>query len=246
MITDAEITPEQDDAALGHLALWAEVLKCAAEDVSGGIRIGALTKDLRATDRPFTGRQMEQAADALDALDFLRSHGAVRLCDMFHTDPGYVLRKCCELELRGPKSYIKAPMRDRSRPTLRVPKHDLTGTAVKTWAVMGLTGETTHEGCMWRCRCTGCGAERSYPTRRLRTDLVGMCPCQSKTAQAAAKRGARFAPEQCLMCGAPVNRNANGAPRYYCCGKCKSAAFHARKAEKRGAAQGGLTATPRG
>nr|AIA11205.1 Unknown Function [uncultured bacterium] len=85
---------EADESGMGHLALWAEVLKCAVEDVSGGIRIGALTADLRATGKEFIGNRAVRAVDALEATVFLKSAGGTRLCDMFRCDPEWVLRRC--------------------------------------------------------------------------------------------------------------------------------------------------------
>lgn len=222
---------EADESGMGHLTLWAEVLKCAVEDVSGGIRIGALTADLRTTGKEFIGNRAVRAMDALEAAVFLKSAGGVRLCDMFRCNPEWVLRRCRErAREREGRSNIR-PVKGGPIRGPQAPKHDVAGWTVKTWTAIRTTGQSTSEGCLWLCRCHLCGNERNYPGRRIKNGRAGPCGCQSKAASTAADAAGRVPGGECLHCGAAFER-AGAERRIFCSARCKGfAGRERRKAE---------------
>lgn len=114
---------ENHTAQLGYLTMWAEMLRCTVHDIAAGIRIGALDERLRRRSGEFESAKARIRDESYDAVDFLNSPAALKVCDMFHSDPGYVLRKCMDYAgkkgVRGNLAGHRPPVNTDS---LRKPK----------------------------------------------------------------------------------------------------------------------------
>jgi len=214
-----QIHPEANHTAqLGHLTLWSAVLRDVTDTINRGVRSGVITRELEPVCANFDAAKAALRSDAVEALEFLQSAGAVKLCDMFHVDPSWVLRRIRVMAEGKARAATSRP-ENGFRPT------DMDGFKFKTWTVVQSVGESSSEGFLWRCRCGDCGTVRVFPGSRIRRGLAGTCGCQSKEAKKRAEGRDRKAqaPDQCIHCGKQLGKRVNGPPKLFCDRKCKSA-----------------------
>ncbi|RYD38956.1 MAG: hypothetical protein EOP87_00030 [Verrucomicrobiaceae bacterium] len=158
------MTEDPDDnhtADAGHLALWADVLRDTVEAIGTGVRIGALTAELKPVPAEFEGEWEAARQDAVHAVQFLHRRGGLVLCDMLHTTPEWILRRCREYAgRRGSKrGQLCVP---RPAPVSSAPKHDLTGQRFGKLTAVSPVPPGEHGGWKWHCRCDCGGASTPH------------------------------------------------------------------------------------
>lgn len=110
---------ENHTAHMGFTIMWAEMLRCTVHDIAAGIRIGALDDALMPQHMEFQSDKARQRDDAHDAVNFLRSPAALKICEIFRAEPAWLLRKCMEYSgrkgVRGKLVAARPPANTDSR-----------------------------------------------------------------------------------------------------------------------------------